>query len=681
RRAAAEDAANNTLAGRIAVAQAGRAAAALAERQRWATVLDIERLQTEGARPRRGIDALWSALTGAGTPVSPIQQALLRRSAAEPRNPEPLVLLGDALLLAGDSAGATQHFEAAARLAPQRPEPLYGLARAALPADRARARALLERAIALDPSYFPARLQLAVLAEQERDWPTAIAQRRWLHENRPGADSTLALASTLRLSGPGGYAEAERTLLPLANQDHVGALIELAELYRANNDLRAARQALERAQKITPRGAERYADVAYEMGRLLVEENNINEAEIQFEAALSANPRHVPSLLALAQINRNDPQIATRHYRAALEAGGGDAATLKQIGTTLLAYRAYDLAATAFERAVAAAPDDPAAHYGLALANLRLGRLAAAQNEAHTAITAAGGSYPEAQVVLGDVALEQGDAAGAVQEYNTALRQDDMLAAGYIGLGRAAASQGNWSVALGHFRNAARRDERSAEARLWLGEALLRAGDARAAAEAYAEALARRPDYAEAYLGLAQAQIQLGQIASAEDSLARAVELRPAYAEAYLVRGRLFEQQGQDNRALEAYARAIDAGDRLAEPRYRRALILIRSGRLDDARGDLEAAVRIQPIFPEAQYWLGRVHFAQGRFDRAAERFRTAVAQRNTYAEARYYLGLAEERAGRPAEAVAAYRAAAEQGDGTIWADEARQALTRLGSP
>jgi tetratricopeptide (TPR) repeat protein len=680
RRSAAEDAANNTVAGRIALAQAQRDAASLAAHEQFKTVLDIERLRSSGVRPNGGVEGFWALLTGTGSPVSPIRERLEQRFVSEPNNPEPHLLLGTAHLVAGEEDAAREQFEIAQRLAPQAPEPPYGLAMVALPEDPAQARALLTRSVALEPLYFPARLRLAELAASEQDWATAIEQREWLAQQRPSDDTTLALATVLRLSGEGGYARAEAVLLPLANQNNPRALIELAELYRSSGNLPAARRVLERAQQAAPRGSAAYPDVAYETGRLLVAENNIAEAEAQFEAALSAEPRHIPSLLALAQINRTRPQVATRHYRAALDAGADNPAELERIGQQLLAYREYDLAVTAFERAIDAAPQDPAAHYGLALASLRLEDLDRAEAAAREAITVAGGTYPRAQTVLGDVALKRGDIAGATEAYNVALRQNDSLAAGYIGLGRAAAAEGRWAVATGHFRNAVAREPTSAEAYLWLGEALMREpnNNPRDAATAYAAAIARRPDYAEAYLGLAQAQIQLGDIPQAEDSLERAIALQPEYAEAFLVRGRLAEQQAQDNRAIEDYGRAIGAGDRLAEPRFRRALLSIRANRIDDARGDLERAIEIQPNFPEAHYWLGRANFAQQRYDAAVENFRQAVGQQPEFAEARFYQGLAEERSGRPAEALISFRTTIEVGAGTIWAGEAQKALDRL---
>src|SRR6185503_6235758 len=100
---------------------------------------------------------------------------------------------------------AGKYYDQAAAAAPQRSEPVYGQAQVVLPKDRANGRQLLTKAIALNGAYFPAREQLAEIAESDdvRDWPTAIEQRTWLAKYRPSAAQTLKLAETLRRSGPG----------------------------------------------------------------------------------------------------------------------------------------------------------------------------------------------------------------------------------------------------------------------------------------------------------------------------------------------------------------------------------------------------------------------------------------------------------------------------------------------
>jgi tetratricopeptide (TPR) repeat protein len=676
RRALAEDATDRPIAGQVAIEQSRRAEGQFRARQRWQALVEIESGRA-GGRARSGILGFLAGLLGDRSPLGQARQRLADLLASHPDDVDASILLGRALAISGDLPAAARQLEAAANTAPQRPEPLYEQALVALPTDRQRARALLTQAIARNAQYFPARQKLAEIAEADHEWAVAIEQHRWLARARPGPANTLALARALRLGGPAGYAEAERALLPLANQDHVPALIELGRLYLAHGDRAAAREMLERAQRIAPRDPV----VAYELGQVLAAEGDLAGARAQYQRAVDADPANIQAHLELAQL-ASDSSEAAAHYQAALEAGASDPAVLKQIGRVLLAHGDARSAIGAGERAIEAAPNDPEAHHGLAQAYLQAGRLDAAQEQEQRALELKGGTYPEALVGLGDIALRRGNTQEAVQRYNAALEQNPALTAASIGLGRAHAAEGRWSVAQAHFQNAAARDPNSAEAQLWLGEALIRQNNASDAITAYSRAIALKPDYAEAYFGLAQAQLAAGQAAAAQASLDQALRQRPAYPEALLLQGKLYEQRGDEDRALEAYSRAIAAGDQLAEPRYRRALLFIRRDRMGDAERDLEAAVRIQPNFSEAHYWLGRTYLAQGRAQAAREQFEQAVAQRDgNYPEALFYQGIAEEQLGQPGAAAAAYRAALEQAPGSSWADEAQAALARLGQP
>lgn len=678
RRAAAEDAAGRPVAGLLATGQARRTMELLREHRRWLAAVEIEISRARGAQPPTGVMGLWASLTGDRSAMGQARRRLTDLLTTWPGDVDTAVLLGHGLLLGGDKVSAGQQFDTAAQAAPQRPEPIYGQALVALSADRRRARDLLLQAIGMDDRYFPARQTLAALAQQDGDWPTVIDQRRWLARNRPSVEHTLALAEALRFSGPAGYAEAERSLLPLANQNDMRALIELSRLYRAGNDPAAAAAALTRAQSIAPRDP----SVAFEYGDLLESQDRPDDARRQYQLAVDANPNHIQAHLALARLAGQDAQLAATHYRAALQAGATDLAALKRIGAMLVASGEYGQALTAYERAIKAAPDDAEAHHGLAQAQLQLGRLDQAQASEQRALDLRQGDYDEALVGMGDIALRRGNYQGAVEQYNAALARNEHLTAAYIGLGRAAAASGNWSVAQAHFRNAVAREAKSAEGHLWLAEALIRLNNASEAIRAYEQALALNPRYAEAYFGLAQAQMTAGAIDRAQENLRHALALRPNYAEALLLQGKLFEQQGLDDQAIETYGRSITASAQIAEPRYRRALLFIRRDRMSDAEDDLKDAVAIQSNFPEAHYWLGRTYLAQGRAAAARNEFQQAITQRGgNYAEARFYQGIAEEQLGLRDEAAASYRAALEQDRASLWAGEAEAALARLGRP
>jgi tetratricopeptide (TPR) repeat protein len=700
RRAASEDAADHPIGGQLAINQFRQAETLLRDRHRWQDALAIELARTQGVETPRGLAALWRGIIGDRSPLTQGRADLKRLLDTQPNDADAGVLYGEALLLSNDSAGAADWFGKAAAAAPRRPEPVFGQALVAEKGSQPeQAIDLLNKAIDLDGNYLPARQKLAALAEATKQWAIAIQQRRWLAQQRPSFAHTIELASTLRRSGTGGYAEAERALLSLVNDnqlndiDKVPALVELGQLYFDNGDPATARAVLERAQRTAPSDPA----VAYQLGRVLAASGDPLAAKAQFQRAIANGPRPVQAYIELAKLyaaNRGIPELTqdegsdaiTRQYRAALDAGADDPAQLRLIGQQLLADGVYEPAALAYDRLVKADPNDAEAHHGLAQANLHLGRLDAAQAEEQQALDLKQGTYPEALAGLGEIALLQGKPDEAVQHYNTALDQNRDLVAAYIGLGRVAAAADNWSVAGAHFQQAIEHDTASAQGHFWLGEALLQQHRASAAIGEYNQAVTLKPDYAEAYYGRARAQIETAQTDQQLDEAARnldqALAIRPSYADALLTRGKLYEQRGDDTRAIDSYGKAISANARLAEPRYRRGRLLIRQERMGEAESDLAAATGIQPNFPEAHYWLGRVYLAEERPQAARDEFKRAIEQRSgNYPEASFYQGIAEEQLGQREEAAASFRSALEQAGDSAWASDARAALARLEGP
>jgi tetratricopeptide (TPR) repeat protein len=681
-RSASEDAAGRTVNGRIATSQARLAERDQRELQRWQAAIAIELGEVQGAQPQ----GFWGFLTGITDrrPLSETLKTLDQLIQLEPRDVDLYILAGHALLARGQVPEASARFSTAQSYGPQRPEPLYGLALAALadPARSGEARSLLQQAIERDANFYPARFKLAEIDEQANNWAAAIEQRRHLYSDYPGDRTALALAQALRRSGPEGYTEAEQVLVPLANNDNVDALVELGRIYEASNDAAGAQAVLERAQRIAPGNA----DVTYDLGILAWRRGDTAEAEREFRLALTADRKHIPSLLAMAELSQGRPGERTAFYRQALDAGANDVAQLKSIGAVLLAMDEPDLALRAFQRAGQVSNhSDPDAMIGEARAQLMLRNLDAAEQAARQALTYGGGDTATAQLVLGDVGLERGRIDDAQAAFGEALRIKPDLVDAHIGLGRVAMLRGEWSVAASRFQDAVRAAPESPDAHRWLGDALTQSGSLDAAVAEYQLALDRQSTYPEALYGMARAQAGQGQLGPAQANLEAAIKLRPKYADALLLQGKIYEQLGQERQAMTAYEHAIAADGRLAEPRFRRALLLVQANRLREARGELTAAVSAQPQYPEANYWLGRVEFADGNYREALHWFQAAVDQANQngqrYAEALFYQGLAEEQLGMREQAVASLQASLTESGTSAWASEARSALSRLGNP
>ena len=708
-KATALDASGQGIAGQIAIHQARLAEHDQRLFQKWRAMVMVELAQSHGAAPPQGVASVWSRLQGNSTSVSEIQDLLNKLIKVEQRDVELTMLRGYALLTEGQFAAANDAFRLADAQLPQHPEPSLGLARVALAntdvvqSERySQAQKFLQQAIAYDASFFPARIFLADIAEKQGNWQLAIEQRRQLYQEQPGETTALALVRTLRQSGANNTAniiEAEQILLPLANDNSVEALLELSKVYSVAQNTNGMRDALERAQHIEPRNVE----VAYALGLIAFESKpaDLSEAERQFRLALNSDSHYVPALLRLAELHASDSKTSTEFYRRALEAGAKDVDTLNNIGINLLAHQEPKLAKDAFAQAAKADDKNAQAYWGLAEANLTLEQLDASEKAAQTALGLQANNFPEALVIIGDVALARGQLDAAERAYLDAIAQNGQLVRPHIGLGRLAVVRGQWSVATGHFRNAmaGRDDMWKPEAYFWLGEALLRQQNLNEAIQAYQQALDWQPDYPEAWFGLAQAyalaadleqrqgrpQQAAQYVEQANKHMDQALLYRPKYAEVFLLRGKMFEQAGSHRQALNAYSDAIDANGKLSEARYRRALLLIQDNKLKDAQKDLDAAVAAQPVFPEARYWLGRLAFADTRYEQALEQFKQAVAQAaangQNYAEARFYQGLTEERLGLRDAAIASIQASLQENTNSSWAGEARTALDRLSQP
>lgn len=686
---AAADAAAFSGAGQTATGQA-EAAARSYNRQRYYQAL----VDTELARSRRSGNAA-SALGRIFGPLFGNRSANLTTVAAAreideavPGNPTVLALLARAQRVSGQLDDADFTYDRVIALAGDRPEGYFGKGLVALDrGDTGAAAALFRSAFERNPRFFPAPEQLARLAERQGDWATAIAQRRILAELRPGTASLIALAQDLRLSGPGGFAEAEQLLTRPATPE-AAVKIELARLYNDAGRPDAAAQAYRDALGIEPRSS----TAAFELGETLARQGDTPAAEAALRDAVAFDETNVDARLALAQLYAGpleQPDQAREEYAILLRQNVNDVTKLLAIGDNALATEDYNQAIDAYERALRTTPDDLATRHKLGEAYLAADRLeAAAQAEQRVVDATNGAADPEllglraaALARLGDVARLRGEIAVANGFYTQAQQIDPNLIAAQLGLGLSAVGQGNWGVARGYFESAARTDAGRADPEVWfwLGESLLRAGDFPAAIDAYQQALAIEAQFPEVHLGLAQVRAAQGDIAGGLVQVEEALRQRPSYAEALLFQGKLLQQLDRTDEALVAYDNSIRANGRIAESYYRRAMIYIRNGENPAAVRDLQRAVQLQPNFPEAHYWMGQAYYAQRRLQNALDAFRQAIALNPNYIEAIYYSGRAAEDLGLRPDAISAYQTVIQLDAAGEWGQLARSQLDQLG--
>lgn len=362
-----------------------------------------------------------------------------------------------------------------------------------------------------------------------------------------------------------------------------------------------------------------------------------------------------------------DPQVASEMQQraAGVERDPANVQAWMDLGAVYQAHGESEPAAVCYRAVTTLDPDQPRAHYLLALAENRLGRSDTAIDELRQAAALAP-DYLPIRLHLGLWLLE----ADRVQE---------SLAA----LGRVPASDAGDSAVVG-----------------LLARANLQAGDSSRAVAVLEEHLARNDSDRYARGLLARAYRRLGRINEAERELARGDSEQPAWDDPWLkeVEGKrvgFSARLEQATALLETQPQtAVELLERLhgQRPDNSSALInlgigLRRTGRLEESAGVLARAVKI-----ESGRGLAHMHLALTRaqmarrtepastadLDAALEHARTAVELQPTASRNRAVLAEVLAQADRLEDAVAAYREAVADPQDPGWNLRLGQLLCRL---
>jgi tetratricopeptide (TPR) repeat protein len=296
------------------------------------------------------------------------------------------------------------------------------------------------------------------------------------------------------------------------------------------------------------------------------------------------------------------------------------AAVCLHAGVMLLARRQTAAAAILFERALAAAPDDPTAALYAGLASALSGRKAQASERLSAALRRAGDEKDreflsqDANVIaelfgLSPIAeaAPDSEAAGALAEAQTLVRQN-----------RPEAARASLEKAQGL---RARQETLLNIAKLWLSMK-----DYRRSSEVIERLMRENPRDPEYPMAAAEAALGAGRRDSALRSLALARGLSPSDDQQRRL-SFLYQQAGDFGHALEilralAQRRPADAGV-LKD----KGICEYQDGLLDAAAESLKAAISLDPGLLEAYLSLGTLYSGQGRRDQALAVYDQALAR------------------------------------------------------
>lgn len=374
----------------------------------------------------------------------------------------------------------------------------------------------------------------------------------------------------------------------------VGAL---ARLLHAWEQWEAAHAAYSRAQALAPRSF----DWHYLDGVVLQRIARQEEAATQLEAALAIIPDYLPARVKLAEALFETGKLDESRalYSQLLDEPLAQPAAHFGLGRIAAARGEHDSAISHLQRSVELFPEWGAAYYSLALSLRALGRRDEAQRalEAHARHGPAwpGLKDPALEAVLalrsdagghlrrGQKLAAGGDLAGAIVEYESALRLDPSLGIAHGNLLKLYGRAGDWAKAEAHYRAAVERGEDLAEAHYDYGVLLGLQERLDDAAEAYRRALEINPRYADALNNLGQIHERKRQFERALELYRRALASQPTFRLARFNAGRMLVALGRPAEAIPEFERLVPPRDAEAA-RYLFALSVahIRSGHRDE---------------------------------------------------------------------------------------------------
>ena len=356
---------------------------------------------------------------------------------------------------------------------------------------------------------------------------------------------------------------------------------ELGMLFLSVRFAAEAGRSFENAAQLAPADAR----WPYYLGHIEKNTGDLAAAAESFERARRLQPGDLPTLIWLGRVllDLARPDEAAEHFGQAAVVHPGQPVVRFELGRAALARRDYARAVEYLASALALVPDATVIHYPLAMAYRGAGDLDRAAHHlerrggrgsrGYTTGVAIGMpdpllraldglidtpqsyrdrgldaaallDWPEAvrnyrlaveaepdyaamRVNLGTALERVGDARGALEEYDAALRLDPGLWEAWYGRGDLLERGGRDEEAIASFRSAIAENSTFVAAHLRLGDALRRTDRLAEALVHYRRVIALRPADPAARFGEAMALVRLGRYAEARDRLEEAVRILP----------------------------------------------------------------------------------------------------------------------------------------------------------
>jgi tetratricopeptide (TPR) repeat protein len=280
-----------------------------------------------------------------------------------------------------------------------------------------------------------------------------------------------------------------------------------------------------------------------------------------------------------------------------------------------------------FQAAVAAAPDNYAAHINLGTALGEKGRLDEAIACYRRAV-AIDPKHPYARSNLGHALKDKGQVNEAIACYRKAIALDPNSAYGHYSLGIVLCDvKRDYDGAIACFRKAIELDPKDANAHDNLGIVLCdNKRDYDGAIACFRKTLELDPKHARAQTNLGVALSHKGQKDEGIACFRKAIEIDPNLTNAHHCLGTSLAGKGDLDGAIASLRKAVELDPKHARYHINLGLALAEKGQLDEAIACQREAVELDPNVAHAHGALGAALLARGRYAEARDASARALA-------------------------------------------------------
>ena len=381
------------------------------------------------------------------------------------------------------------------------------------------------------------------------------------------------------------------------------------------------------------------ADDYFDLGVEYTAMNMLPEAAEQFRKALELDPKHVYSLISLANtvLQLGDMESAQKHCIMAMEIKPNDPMVHNAVGgvwmSNAISPEHIAEAEARFKKAISLDSRFVPAHANLAKLYMATSKIEEAIREFETAISIEP-KNPELRHGFAYLYLNTGSIDKGLEQAQKMVELSPESPVYRNGLGEIYMNERQFEEALKEFRQAIKLDPKHALAYSNIGKIYLVQGLLDQAIEEFKKSLSHRSDYGEPYAGLGDAYVlkEMNQEAMLEykraigENAIRTLSI-PTFVSVHNNLAHIYSEDTEDlDMALSYAQKAIQVAPKHPAVADTLGWIYYKKGDFDAALSNLRIAVDGLPENPIVRYHLGAVLYKKGITDQASAELKKSLS-------------------------------------------------------